>query len=487
MIMNPPHQAVRPVSNRLDIDLTATSGAWGHDDVTRLGGALTRFKHQHAWLLGGAVALLAASLSALALAVSPLTPDFSDVPPRRLVQEAVQPLDVMPQLEALADHPLEFSHTLTVRGPDSLGALLARAGLHDAGAAAKLWNEPAVKAALSSRGVRSVDLRAAPDGSLQQLRVRQAAEGQQALSHFQLLTARRDQGNWVIQEETKPLSMTPRFASGSIRSSLFAATDAAALPDAVAIQLAEIFSGDIDFHRELRKGDRFSLVYEALTADGEPVAWNQGSGRILAAEFVNAGRVHQAIWFQAASADSAEYFDAEGRARKRAFLASPLEFSRVTSGFELRLHPILKEWRAHRGLDYGAPIGTPVRSVADGVVKFAGVQGGYGNVVEVEHTKDRSTLYAHLSSINVREGQRISQGATVGAVGSTGMSTGPHLHFEFRVAGAHQDPQLIAKQTGGLPLEGTELTQFAGLAQAMKTTLDWAADLGASAGRATFE
>jgi murein DD-endopeptidase MepM/ murein hydrolase activator NlpD len=151
---------------------------------------------------------------------------------------------------------------------------------------------------------------------------------------------------------------------------LFAATDEAGLPDAVSpARLADIFAADIDFHRELRKGDTFNLVYEALTADGEPVAWNEGAGRVLAAEFVNAGRTHQAVWFVGGDGRGS-YYGADGRSRKRAFLASPVEFSRVTSGFAMRMHPVLQRMRQHNGVDYGAPVGTPVRSVADGVVNL---------------------------------------------------------------------------------------------------------------------
>jgi murein DD-endopeptidase MepM/ murein hydrolase activator NlpD len=157
---------------------------------------------------------------------------------------------------------------------------------------------------------------------------------------------------------------------------------------------------------------------------------------VLAAEFVNAGRTHQAVWFVDGQGRGA-YFGPDGLSRRRAFLASPLEFSRVTSGFAMRFHPLLKSWRAHLGVDYGAPTGTAVRSVGDGVVHFAGRQNGYGNVVEVQHGNERSTLYAHLSRIDVRKGQRVEQGESLGAVGATGWATGPHLHFEFRVAGHH--------------------------------------------------
>jgi murein DD-endopeptidase MepM/ murein hydrolase activator NlpD len=456
--------------------------------IAPMGHALGSFKRRHAWLTAGLVAFAAMSLSALAVAVSPLSLNATELPPSRVVTQEIQSLPVVPQLEALAEHRDEYSRTLTIRGQDTLGGLLARTGISDSAAVAELARHEAVRLSLATRGVRLVDLRMTADGRLQSMRVRQApADEAQASSHFQQLSAQLVGGAWQVVDELKPLSTSSRYASGSIRSSLFAATDEIGMPETVAVQLAELFSGDIDFHRQLRKGDRFSLIYEALTADGEPVPWNQGAGRILAAEFLNAGRLYQAFWFPSSADAGGEYYDAEGRARKRAFLASPLEFSRVTSGFALRLHPILKEWRAHRGIDYGAPIGTPVRVVADGIVSFAGVQGGYGNVIEVAHTKERSTLYAHLSRIDVKVGQRVNQGVTIGAVGNTGMSTGPHLHFEFRMAGVHQDPELIAKQAGGMPLESDDLIRFLDHTQAMRAGLDWAAEQYAYAGPRRFE
>jgi murein DD-endopeptidase MepM/ murein hydrolase activator NlpD len=456
--------------------------------VVPFGQAMGTFKRRHALLTASLVAFAATTLSALALAVSPMSLAPVELPPTRIVTQEIQPLPVVPQLEALAEHRDEFTRTVTVRGVDTLPALLARSGVTDPAALAALARQEAVKLSLATRGVRLVDLRMTAQGKLQSLRIRQAPSAEaQANTHFQELSARRIDGLWQVADELKPLSTSPRYASGSIRSSLFASTDEIGIPESVAVQLAELFSGDIDFHRQLRKGDRFSLIYEALTADGEPVPWNQGAGRILAAEFLNAGRLYQAFWFPSSADADGEYYDAEGRARKRAFLASPLEFSRVTSGFALRLHPILKEWRAHRGIDYGAPIGTPVRVVADGVVSFAGVQQGYGNVIEVAHTKDRSTLYAHLSRIDVTVGQRVNQGVTIGAVGNTGMSTGPHLHFEFRVAGVHQDPELITQQTGGMPLQGDDLLSYMEHTSAMRAGLDWAAEQFAFAGQRRFE
>jgi murein DD-endopeptidase MepM/ murein hydrolase activator NlpD len=208
---------------------------------------------------------------------------------------------------------------------------------------------------------------------------------------------------------------------------------------------------------------------------------------VIAAEFRNAGRVFQAHWFQAPGESEGQYYDAQGRSRKRAFLASPMEFSRVTSGFAMRLHPILRQWRAHRGVDYAAPIGTPVRTVGDGVVEFAGWQQGYGNTIEIRHSQDRSTLYAHLSRIDVKVGQRVTQGSTVGAVGNTGMSTGPHLHFEFRVAGVHQDPLVIAKQAEQKVLGQAALASFGTLALERNRLLNTAASLALSSGAERFE
>ncbi len=232
------------------------------------------------------------------------------------------------------------------------------------------------------------------------------------------------------------------MGSGTIRSSLFAATDDADIPDAVAVQIAEIFSGDIDFHRSLRKGDRFSVVYEVLEADGEPLR----TGRVLSAEFVNNGKSYQAMWFQEPGSKGG-YYTLDGNSLRRAYLTSPMEFSRVTSGFKMRFHPILQKWRAHLGVDYAAPTGTSVRSVGDGVVAFAGVQNGFGNVVILRHANHHETVYAHLSRIGVRAGQRVSQGDHIGAVGATGWATGPHLHFEFRVNGVHQNPLTVARQS----------------------------------------
>jgi murein DD-endopeptidase MepM/ murein hydrolase activator NlpD len=201
---------------------------------------------------------------------------------------------------------------------------------------------------------------------------------------------------------------------------------------------------------------------------------------VRSAEFVNAGRRHSAVWFDVGGSGKGNYYDLNGRSLQRAFLASPVEFSRQTSGFAMRLHPILGVWRQHLGVDYAAPTGTPVRTVGDGVVSFAGWRGGYGNVVEIDHGDDHITLYAHLNRVDVAAGQRLEQGDKVGAVGATGWATGPHLHFEFRVAGQHQDPRQMASAAAARTLDAAAAQQFTGLALVSRSQLDLAGTLGAT-------
>jgi murein DD-endopeptidase MepM/ murein hydrolase activator NlpD len=241
----------------------------------------------------------------------------------------------------------------------------------------------------------------------------------------------------------RPVADAPRLAygAGTIRSSLFAATDAAGVPDAIAMQIARIFATDIDFHTDLRKGDRFSVVYEMIYDSGELVA----PGRILAAEFVNDGRAYHAVLFRDDEGDEA-YYSLDGSNRAKAFLRSPVEFSRVSSGFGGRFHPIFKNWRAHTGVDFAAPRGARVIASADGTIVSAGRRGGYGNAVEIRHGGGTNTLYAHLSGFakGIRAGVRVRQGQPIGYVGSTGYATGPHLHYEFKISGIHQDPMRVA-------------------------------------------
>ena len=245
--------------------------------------------------------------------------------------------------------------------------------------------------------------------------------------------------------------------TGEISSTLFAATDAIGLPESTANQLAEIFGSNIDFHRDLRKGDKFSVVYEMDYNNGEPVR----AGRIRAAEFVNQGKSYRVVYFKTDS-NHGDYYTPDGKSIRKAFLRSPLEFSRISSGFSLsRFHPVLNTWRAHKGVDYAAALGTKVKVTADGTVSFVGKQGGYGNVVIVEHQSRHTTVYGHLSRFasGLRRGQRVGQGDIIGFVGMTGLATGPHLHYEFMVNAQHRDP-LRAALPDAAPLDNTQKLAF---------------------------
>ena len=258
-----------------------------------------------------------------------------------------------------------------------------------------------------------------------------------------MLSVTRQGDGLAVSEQPLQFERRVLMKSGDIRSSLFAATDAAGLADSIAIQVADIFSTDIDFHRDLRRGDRFSVVYEMFYDQGSPVR----AGRVLAAEFINVGRLYRAVWFQYAEGQGG-YYTPDGRNIRKAFLRSPLEFSRISSGFtNARFHPILQKWRAHKGIDYAAPSGTRVKATGDGVVEFAGRhQAGYGNVVVLRHQSKFTTWYGHLSGFakGMRKGARVAQGETVGFVGATGLATGPHLHYEFRINDVHQNPLRVA-------------------------------------------
>lgn len=408
-----------------------------------------------------------------AFGIAPMAPDASDLP-RRLVTESVTPEDTSAQLEALARYPLQLYRSDVTRSADTVDSVLRRLNIADAAAANFLRTDKTARKLLEGRAGKMLSVRTGETGLLEELVARYPAENpEQAGTHFSRLRVTRFNDGFISMVETAPMSAQLRLGSGTVRSTLFAATDEARLPDPVATQLAEMFGTDIDFHRELRKGDTFSVVYEALTADGEPITWNQSSGRVLAAEFVNNGKSHSAVWFQDGN-DKGGYYGFDGQSKRRSFLSSPVEFSRVTSGFSMRFHPILQQWRQHLGVDYGAPTGTAVRNVGDGVVTFAGWQNGYGNVIQIQHANERTTLYGHLSRIDVRVGQRVDQGTVIGAVGATGWATGPHLHFELKVKGEHQDPLLIAKASEAVTLSPAAQARFAVVAKEFRQQLEQA-------------
>ena len=273
-----------------------------------------------------------------------------------------------------------------------------------------------------------------------------------------------------LQSRQRAVADSPRivYKTATIQSSLFAATDAAGIPDAIAMQIARVFATDIDFHTDIRRGDRIAVVYEMIYESGELVA----PGRILEARFVNDGHVLDAVLFHDDEGIES-YYSLDGSNRAKAFLRSPVEFTRVSSNFGARFHPIFKNWRAHTGVDFAAPKGTRVLATADGVVIGAGWRGGYGNAIEIRHGGGITTLYGHLSGFapGIRSGTRVHQGQPIGYVGATGWATGPHLHYEYRVAGIFQDPMRVPLPKAE-PVSAKLRPQFDELAREARATID---------------
>jgi len=449
---------------------------------SRIAFAIAASLRRHPRRLTTGLAALLLGTGVTAFGVAPLAPDAADLPVRQVL-EAMRPLpaqSLQTQLEALADFRYQLFRTESTRSSDTAASLLKRLNLDDAAADAFLRSDPNARLILSGQAGKSVTVEASESQQLIKLSMRWPTDDDKV---FQRLVIERmgAAGSKLFSSriETAPYIRSAQLASATIQSSLFAAIDSAGIPDGIGVQIAEIFSTDIDFRRSLRKGDRFNVVYETLEADGEIMR----TGRVLSAEFANGGKTFQAMWFQPPGLDAAGalpkggYYTLDGQSLRRAFLSAPVEFSRISSGFAMRFHPVLQTWRAHNGTDFAAPTGTPARTVGDGTVQFAGVQNGYGNVVFIKHRNNFETVYAHLSKINVQQGQTVSQGQTIGLVGSTGWATGPHLHFEVRVNGTQHDPMTIAKQSDVVPVPPAAQAQFKQLANGFRNQLQAAATI----------
>ena len=405
-----------------------------------------------------------------AFAVANLGPDASNLPVRILVENLETP-HLEQQVAELEQKTLKLYRNDITRGSDTAESLLRRLGLLDSAAATYIRQTPEVRQALLNRSGRNVSVEANEQQQLLTLTTRWLKNDNDTQFQRMVIT-RNDNNKFSVRTDSAPLTASVRMTGGTVASSLYAASDEARLPDNVTRQLADVFSGQIDFHRALRKGAIFSVVYETLEAEGEPLR----AGRLLSAEITNDKKTYDAVWFQEPGQKGA-YYTMSGDSLRRAFLASPMPYSRRTSGFGMREHPIFHTQRAHLGVDYAAPTGTPVISVADGVVVESGFSGGFGNMVVVQHNARQSTVYAHLSKIAVRKGQAIKQGDNLGAVGATGWATGPHLHFEFRINGRHVDPLTLAQQGSSEPISAALRPQFNQRAQYARSQLMAAAQM----------
>ncbi len=375
----------------------------------------------------------------------------------------------VPSAQRIAADIQGIARETRIEHGDTVSRLLAKLEIHDEDLRAFLYSDR--KADLVFRQLapgKTIGAEVLSDGRLLSLTFPLNGDSDSALH------VTRTSDGFVTNIRSQPFESRIVSQSATINYSLFGAADEAGVPDDVAISLADIFGGEIDFHRDLRKGDRFTVIYELDELSGKAVR----AKRILAAEFINDGKTYQAYWYQHSDAKGG-YYSADGSSLRKAFLRSPLEFSRITSGFsKARYHPVLKEMRAHRGIDYGAPTGTRVRTTGDGIISFAGTQGGYGKVVTVRHNGNKVTVYGHLSAFaaGIKAGRRVSQGDTIGFVGATGLATGPHLHYEFRVDGIHRNPLTVALPPAD-PLPTAELPVFrslvSGLMNQITMTKGW--------------
>lgn len=347
----------------------------------------------------------------------------------------------------------------TIQTGDGLGKIFSKLAINDLQAWEFVRSDPAARALYELSAGRSIRAQTTPDGRLLQLSyLNKAGELIQVLRTGEEL--RTDITPAIAEKKTE-------YKTGVIQSSFYAATDSIGLPEAVAQQLIDAFEGKVDFHHNLQKGDQFSIVYETERSNGEVLR----TGRILAAQFINNGKTHEVIWYEAPGIPGA-YYDSEGNSSAQSFLSAPVKFSRISSGFSMRFHPVLFTWKSHKGIDYAAPTGTDVLSTADGVVTRVAQDSGYGKFVEVRHGDQYSTLYGHLSAHakDLKVGQVIKQGALLGAVGQTGRATGPHLHYEFKVNGKQVNP-LALKLPNAKQLNATQLAQFKPFAHSIKQQL----------------
>lgn len=411
-------------------------------------------KNHHHFTRGLLVVALGLFVAAGALAV--VKPTMNEAP-------AVYQAQTQLRLPALSNQAADaysepFIEQTQIRQGDTLSAILQRLGVQEPGLLNFLTHDKNARSIYKLYPGRVVQAALDSEGQMVWLRYHHTPakiEKQQALTAW-LEVSPTGPESYQAQERTKTTEAQTHVAEGVIEASLFGATDSAGVPDAITLQMVDILASKIDFIKDLRKGDRFRVIYEHHMHDGQAV----GAGRVLALEFNNKGKSYDAFYF-VNDDGSSNYYDSNGHSLKGAFLRTALKFTRISSRFGMRKHPVHGNWRGHKGVDYAAPHGTPIHATANGVVEFIGSQRGYGNVVILKHHNGISTLYAHQSRFakGLRKGAQVQQGQLIGHVGATGWATGPHLHYEFRINGKPVDP-LSVDLPVAKKLEGKQLAKF---------------------------
>jgi murein DD-endopeptidase MepM/ murein hydrolase activator NlpD len=325
----------------------------------------------------------------------------------------------------------------------------------------QLLTDEVVKKHLSNLKIgQKFDITQTADGDFHSLTVRVGKDKR--------ITIRRSANDFAVASIELPVEKERVVTSGTIEQSLYLAAEEANLKQSTIMELSDIFQWELDFARDIRKGDQFALVYDKLYRDGSYI----GDGDILAAEFARGGKTHRAIRFTTDDGKTS-YYSPEGASLKRTFMRHPVDLVRITSKFNpKRMHPVLHKIKAHRGVDYGSPHGSPIYATADGTVKFSGSKGAYGNMVILQHGQRFSTVYAHMSKISSKskQGKKIRQGDVIGYVGRSGRVTGTHLHYEFRVNGEQIDP-LKVELPAAKPLPKKYLAELRAISQQMSTQM----------------
>jgi len=398
------------------------------------------------WILVLVLVPLFGILAAFGNASNTSEPDINKhVDIKTVVEDVTLPLPV-----TVINHDEIFWQLDTVRPEDTLYTLFTRMNIRDEDAIKFLMLAPEANA-LNRELIpgHTLEIKTNLDGKLLHL--------EYAIDNETILVAGLTPQGYQLATEKLVLQNHHVLKSATIIDSLFSATDDAGIPDQIALQIADIFSGQIDFQGDLRAGDQFKVIYEAYYNAGELMK----VGNVLAVEFVNNGKKYQAVHFGDAEGKFS-YYTPDGISLHKSFLRSPVEFTRVSSGFSTgRFHPILNTMRAHQGVDLTAPTGTRVKASGDGVVDFVGRKGGYGNAIILKHAGGISTVYGHLSAFapGLHKGQQVAQSDIIGFVGMTGLATGPHLHYEFLIAGTHHDPLTVALPMS-IPIDAKYQTAF---------------------------
>lgn len=417
-----------------------------------------------------ALGLTVAGLLVAAGAFAMVQPAKSVLPEQRLVADTFSlplPVATADSKTAASD---EYRLETRIQSGDTIASILSRLDVAEQGLMRFITaNKDTRKAAHRLVPGRTVQASLDANGSMNWVRYihTPGKEDNGAYVTEYLELVKKPDGSFTAEEKVGSTESQTNIAAGRIKSSLFGATDSAGIPDGVTMQIAEILGGRVDFVRDIRQGDEFRVIYETRTFEGRPA----GAGRVLAVEFINANKRFEALWFEPKEG-SGGYYDADGKSLRGAFLRSAIPFTRISSKFGMRKHPIHKRWRSHNGIDFAAPTGTPIRATGDGVVQSIGTQGGYGKTIVLRHPNNITTLFAHQSRFakGLKKGDRVSQGQIIGYVGSTGWSTGPHLHYEFRINNKPVDP-LGIKMPEAIVLDGQQKLQFAETALPLREQL----------------